>query len=424
MILRRRRFSRPGLFLSASENDHLKSCIARDLCHGVPPFAVGSMRMRVCRAPAASRSSGSRLYRCCDGGCAPPPLGFSAGGGICGKRVKPPVPATRCDAACADGAPFAKPVRYFVAVFQSGSLSAAAKEQYVTVQAVSKAIADLERELKNELFVRESRGVHPTLFGKAFYVKAEPVLRSFDELEAFAHRRRSAESPLLRLGLCASPLYGYEQACASIASFVYKNSGIETSIRLEAGLRGFGALQAGHLDALIVVGACRHPDMDCLNLGKVMLGVIMSYRHPLAQHQTVSLDDIKPYPVSISEDFDRFNDSVAEFYRERGIDILVSATTAAQFERYLTRENGLALTVGVPALGQFNPLTELKPMAAKDSVSVPICLVSLKGRKAPAYAGFERWMTNELAVKGGDPVRRFVSTTASTPACSEAGTGC
>ena len=94
-----------------------------------------------------------------------------------------------------------KQVRYFVAVFQSGSLSAAAKEQYVTVQAVSKAIADLERELKNELFVRESRGVHPTLFGKAFYVKAEPVLRSFDELEAFAHRRRSAESPLLRLGL-------------------------------------------------------------------------------------------------------------------------------------------------------------------------------------------------------------------------------
>mgnify|MGYP002271203767 FL=1 len=55
-----------------------------------------------------------------------------------------------------------KQVRYFVAVFQSGSLSAAAKEQYVTVQAVSKAIADLERELKNELFVRESRGVHST----------------------------------------------------------------------------------------------------------------------------------------------------------------------------------------------------------------------------------------------------------------------
>ncbi len=34
-----------------------------------------------------------------------------------------------------------KHIRYFVAVFLDGSLSAAAKEQYVTVQAVSKAIA-------------------------------------------------------------------------------------------------------------------------------------------------------------------------------------------------------------------------------------------------------------------------------------------
>lgn len=318
-----------------------------------------------------------------------------------------------------------KQVRYFVAVFQSGSLSAAAKEQYVTVQAVSKAIADLERELKNELFVRESRGVHPTLFGKAFYVKAEPVLRSFDELEAFAHQTTLCRISVVAVGAVrVSALW----IRASMRPALHRSSTRTRASKPLYGLRrGFaasGALQAGHLDALIVVGACRHPDMDCLNLGKVMLGVIMSYRHPLAQHQTVSLDDIKPYPVSISEDFDRFNDSVAEFYRERGIDILVSATTAAQFERYLTRENGLALTVGVPALGQFNPLTELKPMAAKDSVSVPICLVSLKGRKAPAYAGFERWMTNELAVKGGDPVRRFVSTTASTPACSEAGTGC
>ena len=107
---------------------------------------------------------------------------------------------------------------------------------------------------------------------------------------------------------------------------------------------------------------------------------------PLGAASNCQLGRYKAYPVSISEDFDRFNDSVAEFYRERGIDILVSATTAAQFERYLTRENGLALTVGVPALGQFNPLTEFETMAAKDSVSVPICLVSLKGRKAPAYA--------------------------------------
>lgn len=40
-----------------------------------------------------------------------------------------------------------KQIRYFVLVYDSGSLSAAAKEEGKTVQAVSKAIADLEKEL-------------------------------------------------------------------------------------------------------------------------------------------------------------------------------------------------------------------------------------------------------------------------------------
>ena len=53
-------------------------------------------------------------------------------------------------------------IKYFVSVFDHGSLSAAAKEQCVTVQAVSKALADLERELQSDLFVRQSRGVSPT----------------------------------------------------------------------------------------------------------------------------------------------------------------------------------------------------------------------------------------------------------------------
>lgn len=96
-----------------------------------------------------------------------------------------------------------KQVRYFVAVVPERQLVSGRKEQYVTVQAVSKALLSLIWARTEERAVRARKPRRAsTLFGKAFYVKAEPVLRSFDELEAFAHRRRSAESPLLRLG-CA-----------------------------------------------------------------------------------------------------------------------------------------------------------------------------------------------------------------------------
>ena len=121
-----------------------------------------------------------------------------------------------------------KQIRYFAAVVEHGSLSAAAKGQYVTVQAVSKAIADLERELGQSLFVRESRGVHPTPFGKAFYQKALPVLDDFGELEAFAKLYHENVLPdALRLALCSPAFYGYERACASIAQFANRGLGLD-----------------------------------------------------------------------------------------------------------------------------------------------------------------------------------------------------
>ncbi|WP_270297518.1 LysR family transcriptional regulator [Eggerthella sinensis] len=241
-----------------------------------------------------------------------------------------------------------KQIRYFVAVFRDGSLSAAAKEQYVTVQAVSKAIADLERELKNELFVRESRGVHPTPFGKAFYAKAEPVLRDFDELEAFAHNRRSEGISSLRLALCTPPFFGHEQARASIASFVSKNMGFDASVGLETGTRGVAAMRAGFLDALIMVGIFEHPDVDCLTIGKVAPGVIMAHSHPLAKRKMVTLADIRPYPVSVSPEFDSFNESIVTVYRKRGVNVRFCTTNPEHFNTFLMNEAGWRLRWAFP----------------------------------------------------------------------------
>lgn len=316
-----------------------------------------------------------------------------------------------------------KQIRYFVAVFRDGSLSAAAKEQYVTVQAVSKAIADLERELKNELFVRESRGVHPTPFGKAFYAKAEPVLRDFDELEAFAHNRRSEGVSSLRLALCTPPFFGHEQARASIASFVSKNMGFDASVGLETGTRGVAAMRAGFLDALIMVGIFEHPDVDCLTIGKVAPGVIMAHSHPLAKRKMVTLADIKPYPVAVSAEFDSFNESIVTVYRKRGVNVRFSTTNPEHFNTFLMNEGGLAFAVGIPALGQMHPNTEMRLIAPEDAIAIPICLVSLKSNKAPAYLALERWLLSDRMLLGIDPVKRFAAAAAASAHRSGGGGG-
>lgn len=302
-----------------------------------------------------------------------------------------------------------KQIRYFTSVFTHGSLSAAAKEQYVTVQAVSKAIADLERELKCDLFVRESRGVRPTPFGKIFHVKAESVLKGFDELEDFAHGRTIAGPSTLRLALCTPPFLGNEQARASIAAFVGKNLGIETTVLLETGEKGMEGLRSSMYDALITVGSYDCEEVDCMVMGTVAPALLMRPNHPLARNRTVSVADVKPYPVALSKDFDNFNDSIVNMYRKRGVEMRLVDMDEDRLDDFFAYEDGLVFAAGIPALGMMHPNTVIRVVASEDAIAMPICLVSLKGRKSKAYGALERWLANELVLLGKDPIKRLAA---------------
>ena len=301
-----------------------------------------------------------------------------------------------------------KQIRYFASVYALGSLSAAAKEQYVTVQAVSKAIADLERELKGDLFVRESRGVRPTPFGKSFFLRAEPVLRSFAELEAFASGSLNGKAAL-RLALCSPAFYGHDQACASIAAFVHKNLGIPTTVRLESVRTGVAKLQNGSLDAVFTVGLCEFDDIDCIPIGTVTPAVIMAPDHPLARKQTVSIADLEPYSLVVTGDFETFNDVILSEYPKRGVDVKYVAMTADDFDGYLGLRQGLAFAAGVPALGSMWPNSVMRLMSSEDAVALPICLASPSAGKSPAYLAMEHWLGNQLRMLGGDSFKKIAA---------------
>lgn len=295
-------------------------------------------------------------------------------------------------------------IKYFVAVVGQGSFSRAAKSQYVTVQAVSKAIADLERELGRELFVRESRGVSPTSFGQAFYRKAERVLRDFEELESFSFDSLSGKEVRrpLKLALCSPAFHNNERARMNIGMFVERHLGIPAKVQLATGDAALPALRGDGVDALITIGAFNHPETDCVAIGTVLPGVVMSERHPLAQRESVLIDEVNRYPVAVSRHFDHFNESILTMYRKRGLASRLeeSIEDAEGFLRFLEAQEGLVFTAGIPALGVY-PGTVMRLIASEDAVAVPICLVSLKARKTPLYLTLERFMSSELIFSGG-----------------------
>lgn len=293
-----------------------------------------------------------------------------------------------------------KQVKYYVETVEQGSLSAAAKELYVTVQAISKAIVNLESELGCELLERGSRGVCPTAYGKAFYYKALRALDSFQELEAFARTYRGAaeQAADLRLGLNTPPFSGNEQMRDSVAQFIESQLGITTVVPLATGEQGFADLQAGLLDALITVGTFRHEDVVCNVVGTVAPAVMMRREHPLAGREFVSMEDLEPYAVANPGWFSVFSDTIASVYRERATGLRYVDVDIQGVVDHVHNNDGVIFTTGISALGKLNSNVALVPIVPDESVAIPICLVSMEDRTSPTLLRLQKLLLSGLTL--------------------------
>ncbi len=74
-------------------------------------------------------------------------------------------------------------LRYFVAIHEHGTISAAATHLNVAVSALSHHLSNLEHGLGTTLFVRKPRGMLPTAAGERLYAHARTILRAMDAAE-------------------------------------------------------------------------------------------------------------------------------------------------------------------------------------------------------------------------------------------------
>ena len=65
---------------------------------------------------------------------------------------------------------------YFVAVVDTGSISAASRQVHIAQPALTRQIRLLEEDLGTRLLERHPRGVSPTVAGKALYSEAMQLL--------------------------------------------------------------------------------------------------------------------------------------------------------------------------------------------------------------------------------------------------------
>ena len=89
-------------------------------------------------------------------------------------------------------------LRIFVAVAETGKMSAAAERCFVTQPTVSQAVRELEDHYKTALFDRLSKKLYITEAGEQLLSYARKTLSQFDVLEANMAQLQRTE--LLRIG--------------------------------------------------------------------------------------------------------------------------------------------------------------------------------------------------------------------------------
>ena len=187
-----------------------------------------------------------------------------------------------------------KQLRAFCRAAQSGSISEAAEQLYLSQPTVSLQIQALERELDTILFERRGPKIKLTPEGEALYELAQPLVEGMDKLrETFAASCGKLESGELNIAAGESTiLYILPEP---IRRFAELYPGIRLKLHNVTGRDGLAMLRSDQVD--LAIGSMLEVPDDVLYQPVVNFApvLITPVDHPLADRERVTLQDISPY---------------------------------------------------------------------------------------------------------------------------------
>lgn len=139
-------------------------------------------------------------------------------------------------------------MRSFLAVADSGSVTAAAGRLYRTQSAVSLQVKRLEESLGQPLFERQARGVVLTPRGEQLVPYARRVVALLDEA-AVALREKPLVGPV-RVGIPDE--YSGTVLPRALAAFDERHEGVQISVRVDHSSAQIAALEADEIDIGVI----------------------------------------------------------------------------------------------------------------------------------------------------------------------------
>lgn len=215
---------------------------------------------------------------------------------------------------------FDRRLTHVVATARYGSFTAAAERVGVTQSAVTKSIAELERQLGYTVFNRTARGVSLTEEGRVF---VEGATRLLDDAKELLRGKSASHDPyagVLRIGVCpASIEWLLVQPSALLLS---RHPNVRLDISGSSFERMVQQLRTGGVDVALGFEAAfsEQPDFRREPLAPLRTTFFVRHSHPILDLAQVTARELARYDMVSPSDSRPYGTVIRDIYESEGVD--------------------------------------------------------------------------------------------------------
>lgn len=290
-------------------------------------------------------------------------------------------------------------LRYFVAAAEAGSVTGGARRVRVSQPSISAAIAQLEADLKIQLFVRHhAKGLSLTLSGDRLLIQARSLLAHASELEQFAGAMGDAQRGEVSAG-CFITLAPFLLP-GLLSRFTSRYP--DMSVKIEEGNQAevLEQLRSGRCEVALSYAYGLSDEFEADVLAELPPRVILPKGHPLSRRRRVSLTALAGAPM-ILLDLPHTRDYFLSLFRSLKIEPRVAHRTRSyEMVRGLAaRGLGFGILNAIPRLPWTYDGGEVVAVPIEEDLP-PIYVVSLRLKRMvtrPAVALFADFAKQHFA---------------------------
>lgn len=237
----------------------------------------------------------------------------------------------------------AKQIEAFLAVMETGSVTAAARRLHLSQPSVSRMLDRFEREVGFQTFDRRGGRLVPTAESRTFYMEVEHFYRGLAHLDRVAGEIRQNRRGFIRIGVF--PAYSNGWIADRMTDFIRSREHVLVSINLMGSAEIIEATSRNEIDIGISAWQSNREGVICKPLSRSEIVCIAPAASELASRSALTVEDLDGQQFVSYSNVERSRAAIDHLFGERGIDrkIVVETSQAATLCHLVARGLGVSL---------------------------------------------------------------------------------